>query len=128
MAGNRQNGSWFASLRRDGILFAALSALLLLFAGLQTTVPANASGLVICTGGGARHDPLQTPADKDCVHCLGNSACGGPSIVGKLLPSGTAGLAPHRPAGSSLSAIALAACDPLPARGRLSIRAPPFTV
>ena len=128
MAGNRQNGSWFASLRRDGILFAALSALLLLFAGLQTTAPANASGLVICTGGGARHEPLRPPANKDCVHCLGNSACGGPSIVGKLLLSGTAGLAPHGPSGPSVSATPFAACDPLPARGRLSIRAPPFTV
>ncbi len=80
--------SWFASLRRDGRAFVALAALILVFAGFHGgSVAAAAQTHLICAGDSGKTAPLKLPGRQDCLHCIGNAACGF-KIFAKALPGG----------------------------------------
>lgn len=67
--------SWFALLRRDSRLFAAVATLLLAFHALPLTHgPAHAAA-IICTFDGERGQPVE--AARSCPICLVSASCSG---------------------------------------------------
>ena len=124
-----QGRSWFASLRRDGKLFAAVAGLALVFAMLQPIVPAQAAVAdtgVICSthAHGAGNDGV--PGDhRDCPCCVFGHVCGGLPLLAKALTAHTPAFAPptavrHAPAvlSSPVAVQRIASSPP-------GIRAPP---
>ena len=81
MKGTRPT-TWFAMLRRDGVLFAAVATLLLIL----NAVPAphmQARATVICTLDGPAYDQTNPTAGPECPVCLISASClGGPAAPG----------------------------------------------
>ena len=128
----KRRATWFATLRRDGRLFAALALALFAIQALQPLVAARASEatgtLVICTSIGA--DPAADGGivwHEGCSHCIAG-ACG-MSAPAQAATDWSAAFDPafshRRPLWSRLDA----GERPLPlVEGPPGIRAPPFNV
>ena len=124
--------SWFESLRREGVLFAALAGLLVVLNALQPLSAAQAASqdFVICTLAGAAGDGEGVPAGmpENCPACIGVHQCTGAAALKSTLVSEPAFAPPAAVAANRPSA----EFGPLPpgkATGSPpAIRAPPILV
>lgn len=135
MIGRRDSVTWFAALRRDGRLFAAVAAILLFAGTLQPLAEARAAetgkAWVICTIFGAAKpadasgDPLDAAGADDCPQCIAGHHCGAPTP-----PAGTGAASPEpvRPDRVAIAAFHADAWSLIPPyRGPPGgIRAPPL--
>lgn len=96
MAGaSRRRANWFATLRRDGLAFAVLVALLAVSRAIQPLAAAEAA--VLCTPASVEQPyESQFPSpDHDCALCL-TGVCWAFSVQSKGLPASVIPIAPAR--------------------------------
>lgn len=124
-----QGRSWFASLRRDGKLFAFVACLALVFAMLQPIAPTQAAVTdagVICSthahGGTGNND---VPGEhRDCPCCVFGHNCGG-LMLAKALTAHTQAFAPPTAVRNAPVVLSPPAVVQRIASGPPGIRAPP---